>query len=125
MTTFEHLLRPGRFGTMALRNRLVMSPMETMYGTPDGLPSERTIAYFAARAAGGVGLVTVGATGIDHQHPETPGGLHLGTDEAVAAHRELVSAVHDHGARIQPQIVHAAPDVLGPEMHGVTSLGPR
>jgi 2,4-dienoyl-CoA reductase (NADPH2) len=109
---------------MQIRNRLVMSPMETMYGTPDGLPSERTIAYFAARAQGGVGLITLGATGIDHQHPETPGGLHLGTDEAVGAHRALVEAVHAHGAKIQPQIVHAGPDGLGPEMHGVTSVGP-
>ncbi|MDQ4051204.1 MAG: NAD(P)/FAD-dependent oxidoreductase [Actinomycetota bacterium] len=124
MTSFDHLLRPGRIGTMILRNRLVMAPMETMYGTPDGLPSARTVAYFAARAAGGVGLVTVGATGIDHRHPETPGGLHLGTDSSVAAHRRLVDAVHEHGARIQPQIVHAGPDGLGPEMHGVTSLGP-
>jgi len=32
--------------------------------------------------------------------------------------------VHAHGARIQPQIVHAGPDGLGPEMHGVTSIGP-
>jgi 2,4-dienoyl-CoA reductase (NADPH2) len=122
--TFEHLLRPGRIGTMAVRNRLVMSPMETMYGTPDGLPSERTRDYFEARARGGVGLITVGATGIDHQQPETPGGLHLGTDEAVHAHRALVEVVHEHGARIQPQIVHAGPDGLGPEMHGVPSLGP-
>ncbi|MCX6397060.1 MAG: FAD-dependent oxidoreductase [Propionibacteriales bacterium] len=121
---FPHLLAPGRIGSMELRNRIVMSPMETMYGTPDGLPSERTVAYFAARAAGGVGLITVGATGIDHQHPETPGGLHLGTDAAVGAHRRLVEAVHEHGAKIQPQIVHAGPDGLGPEMHGVTSLGP-
>jgi 2,4-dienoyl-CoA reductase (NADPH2) len=122
--SFEKLLAPGRIGSMELRNRIVMSPMETMYGTPDGLPSPRTVAYFAARAAGGVGLITVGATGIDHRHPETPGGLHLGTDESVAAHRALVEAVHEHGARIQPQIVHAGPDGLGPEMHGVTSLGP-
>lgn len=109
---------------MTVRNRLVMSPMETMYGTPDGLPSQRTRDYFAARARGGVGLITVGATGIDPAHPETPGGLHLGTDAAVEAHRALVDAVHEHGARIQPQIVHAGPDGLGPEMHGVTSLGP-
>ena len=109
---------------MTLRNRMVMSPMETMYGTPDGLPSERTRDYFAARAKGGVGLITVGATGIDHHHPETPGGLHLGTDAAVDAHRALVEVVHEHGARIQPQIVHAGPDGLGPEMHGVTSIGP-
>jgi 2,4-dienoyl-CoA reductase (NADPH2) len=124
MGAYDHLLRPGRIGSMSVRNRLVMSPMETMYGTPDGLPSERTVAYFAARAKGGVGLITLGATGIDHRHPETPGGLHLGTDESVKAHRELVDAVHEHGARIQPQIVHAGPDGLGPEMHGVASLGP-
>ncbi|MFC7496763.1 MULTISPECIES: FAD-dependent oxidoreductase [unclassified Nocardioides] len=123
-TIHPHLLSPGRIGTMELRNRIVMSPMETMYGTPEGLPSDRTIAYFAARAAGGVGLVTVGATGVDPQHPETPGGLHLGTDEAVPAHHRLVEAVHEHGARIQPQIVHAGPDGLGPEMYGVDSLGP-
>jgi 2,4-dienoyl-CoA reductase (NADPH2) len=109
---------------MEVRNRIVMSPMETMYGTPEGHPSDRTRAYFAARAAGGVGLITVGATGIDHEHPETPGGLQIGTDASVAAHRALVEEVHAHGARIQPQIVHAGPDGLGPEMFGVTSLGP-
>ncbi|HET6165578.1 MAG TPA: FAD-dependent oxidoreductase [Marmoricola sp.] len=124
MTGFPHLLRPGRIGTMQIRNRLVMSPMETMYGTSDGLPSDRTIAYFEARARGGAGLITLGATGIDHQHPETPGGLHIGTDESVKAHRDLVDAVHDHGARIQPQIVHAGPDGLGPDMFGVPSIGP-
>ena len=109
---------------MTVRNRIVMSPMETLYGTPEGLPSERTRAYFAARAAGGVGLVTVGATGIDHQHPETPGGLQIATDASLPAHRALVEAVHEHGARIQPQIVHAGPDGLGPEMYGVESVGP-
>lgn len=109
---------------MTTRNRIVMSPMETLYGTPDGLPSDRTRAYFAARAAGGVGLITVGATGIDHRHPETPGGLQIATDESLDAHRALVDAVHEHGARIQPQIVHAGPDGLGPEMFGVESLGP-
>jgi 2,4-dienoyl-CoA reductase (NADPH2) len=124
VASFPHLLAPGRIGAMAVRNRLVMSPMETMYGAPDGLPSERTRDYFAARAKGGVGLITLGATGIDHRHPETPGGLHLGTDAAVEAHRALVEAVHEHGAKIQPQIVHAGPDGLGPEMFGVESLGP-
>lgn len=124
MTAFPQLLTRGKIGSMSVRNRLVMSPMETMYGTGDGLPSERTREYFAARARGGVGLITVGATGIDPQHPETPGGLHLGTDAAVPAHRALVDAVHEHGAKIQPQIVHAGPDGLGPELHQVTSLGP-
>jgi 2,4-dienoyl-CoA reductase (NADPH2) len=124
VASFPHLLAPGRIGGMAVRNRLVMSPMETMYGTPDGLPSQRTRDYFAARARGGVGLITLGATGVDNHHPETPGGLHLGNDAAVDAHRALVEVVHEHGTKIQPQIVHAGPDGLGPEIYGVTSLGP-
>src|SRR5271170_5725606 len=82
---------------MTVRNRLVMSPMETMYGSPDGLPSERTRDYFAARAKGGVGLITLGATGVDDRHPETPGGLHLATDDAVDAHWALVEVVHAAG----------------------------
>jgi 2,4-dienoyl-CoA reductase (NADPH2) len=36
---------------MTVRSRLVMSPMETMYGTPDGLPSQRTRDHLVARAA--------------------------------------------------------------------------
>ncbi|OBI83971.1 hypothetical protein A9X01_20125, partial [Mycobacterium asiaticum] len=84
---------------MPVRNRVVMSPMETMYGTGDGLPSQRTRDYFAARAHGGVGLITLGATGVDHRHPETPGGLHLATDAAGDAHRALVDVVHEHGAK--------------------------
>ena len=45
---------------MTVRNRVVMSPMETMYGTPDGLPSQRTRDYFAARAKGGRRIDHVG-----------------------------------------------------------------
>jgi 2,4-dienoyl-CoA reductase (NADPH2) len=124
VASFPHLLAPGRIGAMTVRNRVVMSPMETMYGTPDGLPSQRTRDYFAARAKGGVGLITLGATGVDNHHPETPGGLHLATDDAVDAHRALVEVVHEHGAKIQPQIVHAGPDGLGPEIFGLPSVGP-
>ena len=51
MSSFPNLLCEGRIGSMTVRKRLVMSPMvETMYGTPDGLPSQRTRDYFAARA---------------------------------------------------------------------------
>ena len=70
---------------MSLRNRLVMSSMETMYGTPDGLPSERTRDYFAARAKFFVGL----SLSAQWDRPPSSG-----------------------------------PDELGPEMHGVTSIGP-
>lgn len=120
----QHLLSPFRIGRMELRNRMVMSPMETLYSTPEGLPSPRTIAYFEARARGGVGLITLGASTIDAEHPEVLNSLHFSDDGMVAPHRVLTEAVHAHGAKIQPQITHPGPDGLGPEIHQVESLGP-
>ena len=88
---FPHLLQPGKIGAMTLRNRLVMPPMETMYGMPDGLPSERTRDYFAARGKGGVSLITVGATGIDHHHPDTRLLEPTNAFRALDAHTLLLS----------------------------------
>ncbi len=118
------LFSPIRIGQMELRNRLVMSPMENSFGTPDGKPTQRSIDYFEARAKGGVALITLGASAIDAQHKEVPNSLHFASDDVIPEHRALVEAVHAHGAKIQPQIAHAGPDGLGPEMHGVEAFGP-
>jgi 2,4-dienoyl-CoA reductase (NADPH2) len=118
------LFSPVRIGALELRNRLVMSPMETCYATKDGVPSPRTIAYYEARARGGVGLVTLGACTIDAQHREVPNSIDFARDEVMDAHEELVARVHAHGARIQPQLVHPGPDGLAPYLSGVPNLGP-
>ncbi len=124
MNTLSPLFEPIRIGSLELRNRLVMSPMETGYGTRDGLPSPRTLAYYEARAKGGVGLITLGACTIDPQHKEVPTSLHFGSKDVIDAHRELVARVHAHGARIQPQLIHAGPDSLSPLLSATPSLGP-
>jgi 2,4-dienoyl-CoA reductase (NADPH2) len=109
---------------MELRNRLVMSPMETCYADAEGLPSPQYIAYYEARARGGVGLITLGAGTIDERHREVPNSIHFGTDDVIDAHRALTSAIHAHGARVQPQLVHPGPDGLAPFMNGEQNLGP-
>jgi 2,4-dienoyl-CoA reductase (NADPH2) len=122
MNDFPTLFTPIRIGAMELRNRLVMSPMETLYGSPEGVPSERTIDYYRARARGGVALVTLGASATNPWHKEVPNALQFGEGFDTAAHRALTEAVHEHGAKIQPQIAHAGPDGLGPEIHGREAL---
>jgi 2,4-dienoyl-CoA reductase (NADPH2) len=118
------LFTPIHIGQLELRNRLVMSPMENQFGTPDGRPTRRSIDYFEARARGGVALITLGASAIDEKHKEVPSSLHFADDSVIADHRALTAAVHAHGAKIQPQLAHAGPDGLGPEMHQVEALGP-
>ena len=59
------LFEPGRIGSMVTRNRIAMSPMGTgrLSEQEDGL--QRVIDYYAARAAGGVGLIITGASIVD------------------------------------------------------------
>jgi 2-enoate reductase len=53
------LLEPGHIGTLKLKNRVIM-PAMGIRGTveKDGEWGDRAIAYYTARAAGGVGLIT-------------------------------------------------------------------
>jgi 2,4-dienoyl-CoA reductase (NADPH2) len=124
VTHFPHLFSPVKIGTLELRNRLVMSPMETCYATRDGVPSPRTIAFYEARSRGGVGLITLGACTIDARHREVPNSLDFARDEVLDAHRELTARVHAHGAKIQPQLVHPGPDGLAPYLSGIPNIGP-
>ncbi|MBJ17914.1 MAG: FAD-dependent oxidoreductase [bacterium] len=124
MTTFPNLFSPLRIGGLELANRLVMSPMENCYASREGIPSERSKAYFEARAKGGVGLITLGACTIDEKHREVLRTIDFGRDDVIAAHRELTNRVHAHGARIQPQLVHPGPDGLAPYLSGIPNIGP-
>ena len=57
-TQFTKLFEPGRIGQMKLRNRIVMAPMVTQYGSRESLVTERIKNYYEARARGGAGLVS-------------------------------------------------------------------
>ncbi len=55
---FQKLFEPIRLGKVEIRNRIAMAPMVTQYADR-GCVSEQQVAYYAARARGGVGLVIV------------------------------------------------------------------
>jgi len=118
------LFEPIRIGCMTLKNRLVMSPMTTGYAGDDLLPSRQLLDFLETRARGGVGLITLEACVVDRRHREVPRSMHFSDDSVIAAHRALVEAVHAHGVKIQPQIVHPGPDALSPFIEGIPSLGP-
>ena len=56
MSRYPHLLIPLRIGPLTVQNRVVFSAHLTNYAE-DGLPTEQHAAYYAARAAGGAGLI--------------------------------------------------------------------
>ena len=50
------LFEPGRIGPIEVPNRVVMASMTTRGADEAGFVTPQTIAYFEARARGGVGL---------------------------------------------------------------------
>jgi 2,4-dienoyl-CoA reductase-like NADH-dependent reductase (Old Yellow Enzyme family)/NADPH-dependent 2,4-dienoyl-CoA reductase/sulfur reductase-like enzyme len=106
--TYEHLFRPGQLGTLSVRNRVVMAPIDSVLRTEDGASTPAHAAYLAARAAGGVGLIIC-----DNLIVEWPRGsvgsksLRLDQDRFIASLNEMVEEVHYWGAAIVAQINHA------------------
>ncbi len=100
------LFEPGRIGKLRLKNRIVMSAMGIGgLAEPQGRLGKRAIDYYAARAKGGVGLITTGAARVD-QKIDPSGATFLGADDPVyiAGLSELADAVHDYGAKIVVQL---------------------
>lgn len=98
---------PLRVGPIELPNRLAMAPVKTALGGTDGLVSERHIAYFKRRAAGGVGLIILEPMFIDPRGREHPRQLGAHADEVVPGLRRVVEAVHRAGSRVFAHLNHA------------------
>jgi 2,4-dienoyl-CoA reductase-like NADH-dependent reductase (Old Yellow Enzyme family)/thioredoxin reductase len=100
------LFTPGSIGTMVLTNRLIMAPMGTNYATWTGMVTDRLVDYYAERARGGVGLVTVG---FSHVHPTgqmSPCSMGVHDDTVIPGLRRLTDAIHAGGAKASIQIAH-------------------
>lgn len=105
--TFPSLFRPGQIGRMAVRNRLAMCPMAEGLANRDGSVSDAQVAYFAARADGGVGLVIVGSCVVAYpQAAFAPNMTALSHPRYLPGLRRLTARVQAAGARIAAQLVH-------------------
>ncbi|HEX77567.1 MAG TPA: FAD-dependent oxidoreductase [Dehalococcoidia bacterium] len=104
---FERLLEPGQIGTMTLKNRMVMPPMVTNFNSEEGFITDRTLAWYEARARGGVGLVITEAACV--QAPIGRGwryGLVADDDKFLPGLSRLAEAVHRQGAKLAMQLHH-------------------
>jgi dimethylglycine catabolism A len=106
ISPLPQLLNPGRIGPLALKNRIIMAPMTTRKADAEGFVTDAAIAYYPARAEGGVGLITV-----EMASPEKAGkhrrfelGIH--DDRFLPGLARLVDAIHAAGAQASIQLGH-------------------
>ncbi len=103
---FPHLLAPLDLGFVTLKNRVLMGSMHT--GLEDRARDySKLAAYFAERAAGGVGLIVTGGMAPTIRGWLAPFASSMIFPWQVRHHRKVTRAVHDEGGRICMQILHA------------------
>ncbi|MEU8971056.1 mycofactocin system FadH/OYE family oxidoreductase 2 [Streptomyces monashensis] len=105
MSALKLLFSPLRLGPLTLANRIVFSAHLTNYAE-DGLPSAQHAAYYAARAAGGAGLIITEEHSTHVTDWPYEKLIHGFRPEAVTGYRRITEAVHAHGTPILAQLNH-------------------
>ncbi|MHA6761180.1 NADH:flavin oxidoreductase [Streptacidiphilus sp. PAMC 29251] len=122
----QTLSRPFTLGGLTVPNRIAMAPM-TRQQSPGGVPGEDVAAYYARRAAGGVGLIITEGTYVGHpsagQSDRVP---HFHGADALAGWAKVAEAVHQAGGKIVPQLWHVGMTrtAEATSFPGATALGP-
>jgi dimethylglycine catabolism A len=100
------LLTPARIGAVEIPNRIVLPSMTTRAADTEGFVTEDTLAYYQARVAGGVGLITVEMASPEkagrHRHHE----LGIYDDRFLPGLAKLVHLIHRGGAKASIQLGH-------------------
>ena len=103
------MFTPFRLRGMALKNRIVVSPMAT-YSAQDGTPGDFHLVHLGARAQGGAGLVFTEMTCVSPEGRITPGCTGIYDDRHIAEWRRIVDFVHrETDAKIGLQLGHSGP----------------
>ena len=116
---FSRLFKPGKIGTLTVPNRLVFTAVFENLAGETGFITQRQIDYYAERAKGGTGLITVAYANVDY-----PGGwvshnqIRIDTDAVITGHHALVDRVHDFGMTVGLQLGHPGRERM-PDPEGV------
>ena len=100
------IAQPGRMGPLKLRNRIIMGPMGTNYGTTDGLSTERDKLYYAERARGGAAMIITEAMVVTEGARNHTNSLCLYHDRYIPGLAAIVDAIHAGGALATGQLNH-------------------
>ncbi len=118
---YPHLLEPLDLGFVTLPNRVLMGSMHVgLEEAENGF--ERMAAFYAERAAGGVGLIVTGGIAPNEEARPWEGGASLTNTEQVEQHRVVTDAVHAAGGRIAMQILHFGRYAYHPELVGPSPI---
>ncbi|MBO9355442.1 FAD-dependent oxidoreductase [Bordetella petrii] len=104
-TRYPRLLGPAQLGRKTTKNRIWMTAHVTQL-VKDHLFTQEHLDYYAERARGGVGIITMEATAV---HPTTlpyPGKPFGFDPRIISEYKKIAAAVHQHGTLVLAQPWH-------------------
>ena len=103
---YKYLFTPAKIGSLELKNRCIMAPMSAALANPDGTVSDELIAYFVARAKGGMGLIMTEYAFVQPNGRSSDHQISVAEDSMIPGLARLAEAVHENGAKICLQLQH-------------------
>ncbi|MFJ9660159.1 NADH:flavin oxidoreductase/NADH oxidase [Streptomyces griseoflavus] len=137
--TVSTLFEPYTLRDVTIPNRVWMAPMCQYSAAPDGpgagAPGDWHFAHYAARAAGGTGLIVVEATAVSPEGRISPHDLGIWNDTQAEAFRRITGFLTSRGTLPAVQLAHAGRKAstgrpwkggapLGPDAHGWQPVAP-
>ncbi len=127
------LFQPFRLRSVALPNRIVVSPM-CQYSATDGFANDWHLVHLGSRAVGGAGLVLTEATAVSPEGRISPQDLGLWKNDHIAGLRRITDFITAQGSVPGIQLAHAGRKastppaweksrVLGPDEGGWEPVG--
>jgi len=118
---YQPMFEPITINGCEIKNRIMMAPMNCNYTGPDHYISRQQMAYYAARAKGGTGLIMTEASAVS-EHPVADtyrkyNNPYLTSYKYVPTQSNFVEHVHSFGAKIFAQVF------TGPGRQGSSDLG--
>ena len=126
------VLEPIKVGKLTLKNRFLMAPMLTQLSAPDGHTTQRMVDYYRARAAGGIGAITIeihfvrddGKVVYSGHRGESGGLPDIGDDSYIPDVNRIADAIHSEGAACFLQLGHLGKFGRGEILPAVSESSP-
>ncbi len=105
MVAFEHLLQPGRIGSLRTKNRIIKNGTHNFFDTEDSVQNDRNIDFYDVLAQGGVGLIVVASAPLI----DDTRGYRIDADEFIPGFARLAETIHRHDCPALVQLFHVGP----------------
>ncbi len=103
----ERFFKPIKLGRLELRNRFIMAPIKTAYGTPEGEVTQRHLNFYNKVSQGGVSLIILEPVSVLKNGKEHPKQLCIDNRECASELKKIVEVLHKNSVYACLNLNHA------------------